>query len=206
MKLVADVAITIALISIFCVSHSILASNNVKKAFQKRFGNLIAFYRIAYNIVSLITLVIIFRMLPDLDITLYDLPTPYDLIILSFQLFSLLGFIWSARYFSASEFLGWSQIKRFSAGDYNVNDLDEKLEFRIEGPYKYSRHPIYFFSIMFLLMRPIMGLTYFIIVVIFVVYFYIGSIFGEKRLVERIGEAYIRYQKAVPRIFPIKVF
>ena len=206
MKLVADVAITIALISIFCVSHSILASNKVKKAFQKRFGNLIAFYRIGYNIVSLITLVIIFKMLPDLDITLYDLPTPYDLIILILQLFSLFGFIWSGRYFSAGEFLGWSQIKRFVVGAYNLNDLDEKLEFRIEGPYRYSRHPIYFFSIMFLIMRPVMGLTYFIIVVIFVVYFYIGSIFEEKRLVERIGEAYVSYQKAVPRIFPIKVF
>ncbi len=38
MKLVADVAITIALISFFCISHSILASNKVKKAFQKNLG------------------------------------------------------------------------------------------------------------------------------------------------------------------------
>lgn len=206
MKLAADVAITILLISVFCISHSILASNKVKKAFQNRFGHLIAFYRIGYNILSMITFIIIYKMLPDIDIIIYDLPAPYDLIILTVQLSSLLGFAWSAKYFSAGEFIGWSQLKRFRNDNYNQADLDEKSELRIEGPYKYSRHPIYFFSILFLLMRPVMGLTYLIIVVIFVVYFYIGSVFEEKRLVEKFGDDYVNYQKSVPRILPIKIF
>jgi protein-S-isoprenylcysteine O-methyltransferase Ste14 len=145
-------------------------------------------------------------MLPDIDVIIYDLPAPFDLIILSLQLSSLLGFVWSAKYFSAGEFAGWSQLKRFKNGNYNLDDLDEKSELKIEGPYKYSRHPIYFFSIMFLLMRPAMGLTYFIIVIIFVVYFYIGSVFEEKRLVEKFGDDYVNYQKSVPRILPIKIF
>ena len=110
-----DVAITIALISLFCVSHSILASNKLKKAVQNRFGNLIAFYRAGYNILSVISLIIIYKMLPAIDLTIYDLPSPYDLIILFFQFLSLIGFIWSARYFSPGEFIGWSQIKRFKS-------------------------------------------------------------------------------------------
>jgi protein-S-isoprenylcysteine O-methyltransferase Ste14 len=206
MTLAANVAITIALISVFCISHSILASNKVKKVFQNRFGHLIAFYRIGYNILSVVTFMIIYKMLPAIDVIIYDLPAPYDLIILTLQLSSLLGFVWSAKYFSAGEFIGWSQLKRFRNGNYNQADLDEKSELRIEGPYKYSRHPIYFFSIMFLLMRPVMGITYFIIVVIFVAYFYIGSVFEEKRLIEKFGAAYINYQKSVPRIIPIKIF
>ena len=201
-----DVAITIALISLFCVSHSILASNKLKKAVQNRFGNLIAFYRAGYNILSVISLIIIYKMLPAIDLTIYDLLSPHDLIILFFQFLSLIGFIWSARYFSPGEFIGWSQIKRFKAGNYNPNDLNESSTLGIEGPHKYSRHPVYFFSIMFLVMRPVMTLTYFIIVVIFVMYFYIRSVFEEKGLIEKFGEAYIRYQKSVPRIIPIKVF
>ena len=206
MTLTAEIAVTVALVSLFCISHSILASKKIKKAFQDRFGNLIAFYRIGYNILSVITLVIIYKMLPEIDITLYDLPNPYDLMIVFCQLLSIVGFIWSARYFSAEEFIGWSQIKRHKAGQYDVNDIDESSTLRIEGPYKYSRHPVYFFSIMFLIMRPVMTLTYFLIVAIFVVYFYIGSVFEEKRLVEKFGEAYIEYQKAVPRIIPTKFF
>jgi len=206
MSLAVDVAVTIILISVFCISHSILASNKVKKLFKNRFGNLIALYRIGYNIISVISFAIIYISLPRIDITLYNLSNPYDLIILFFRLLSLIGFIWSARYFSPGEFIGWSQIKRFRAGNYDSNDLDESSTLRIEGPYEYSRHPVYFFSIMFLVMRPVMTLTYFIIVVIFVVYFYIGSVFEEKRLIEKYGEAYTRYQKFVPRIIPIKIF
>lgn len=206
MSLAAEVAITFALMSLFCVSYSILASNKLKKAFQNRFGNLIAFYRVGYNILSVIILIIIYKMLPEIDLTIYDLPNPYDLIILFFQLLSFIAFIWSARYFSLGEFIGWSQIKRFIAGNYNPNDLDESSTLRIEGPHKYSRHPVYFFSIMFLVMRPVMTLTYLIIVVIFIAYFYVGSIFEEKRLIEKFGEAYIAYQKSVPKIIPKKFF
>ncbi len=205
MNLAIDVIVTITLVTAFCVSHSYLASNKVKLAFQQRFGTLIAFYRLGYNIISIVSLIIIYSLLPKIDLVVYDLPNPFDLIILFFQMLSFIGLLWCAKYFSGKEFLGLSQIKRYLNGNYNQNDIDEKSEFRIEGPYKYSRHPVYFFSIMFLLMRPFMGLTYLIIVVIFVLYFYIGSVFEEKRLVEKFGEAYINYQKTVPRIFPIKL-
>jgi protein-S-isoprenylcysteine O-methyltransferase Ste14 len=206
MILLADVTITVSLTSFFCIVHSILASNKVKKAFQNNFGNLIAYYRIGYNIISVILLITIYPYFPQINITLYDLPNPYDLIILFMQLLSLMGFVWSAGYFSSGEFIGLNQIKRLRNGNYNPADIDEYSTFRVEGPYKYSRHPVYFFSILFLIMRPVMSLTYFIIVVIFVVYFYIGSLFEEKRLVEKFGVAYIDYQKTVPRIIPVKVF
>lgn len=206
MKLAADISVTIVLVSVFCISHSILASSWVKKAFQAKFGNLIAYYRAGYNLISAISLILIYSLIPQIDVTIYDLPNPYDLIILSFQILSLLGLVWCTKYFSSGEFLGLNQIKRFNAENYNPADIDEKSSLRIEGPYKFSRHPVYLFSILFLMLRPVMGLTYLIIVVIFVVYFYIGSIFEEKRLVEKFGEEYIAYQRSVPRIFPIKIF
>lgn len=205
MNLAIDVIVTITLVTAFCVSHSYLASTKVKLAFQQRFGTLIAFYRLGYNVISIVSLIIIYSLLPKIDLVVYDLPNPFDLIILFFQMLSFIGLLWCAKYFSGKEFLGLSQIKRYLNGNYNQNDIDEKSEFRIEGPYKYSRHPVYFFSIMFLLMQPFMGLTYLIIVVIFVLYFYIGSVFEEKRLVEKFGDVYINYQKTVPRIFPIKL-
>jgi len=206
MKLALDILITIVLISVFCFSHSVLASNKVKRAIRSKFGNRIAYYRIGYNIISFISLFVVYLLLPRIDIIVYSLPNPYNWIILSFQFISLFGFVWSAKYFSAGEFFGFNQIKRLSEGMYNSIDLDESSTLRIEGPYKYSRHPVYFFSIAVLVLRIQMSLTYFIIVVIFVLYFYIGSIFEEKRLIEKFGEVYISYQKSVPRIFPIKMF
>lgn len=206
MNLAGDIALTAVLVIIFCVVHSILASNKVKNSFKKKFGNSIAYYRLGYNIFSITSFLLIYFFIPQRNYVLYDLPNPYDLIVLAFQALSIVGLIWCTRYFSSGEFLGLNQIKRHKNGNYNPTDLDEASELRIEGPYKYSRHPVYFFSIMFLLMRPIITLTYLIIVVIFVLYFYIGSIFEEKRLIEKFGDTYINYQKSVPRIIPVKVF
>jgi protein-S-isoprenylcysteine O-methyltransferase Ste14 len=86
--------------------------------------------------------------------------------------------------------------KRYSS------DLDEDLTLTIGGPYKYSRHPIYFFSIMFLLFRPTMDLFYLTFFVLIVAYFYIGSYYEEKKMVKSFGEIYTNYQKSVSQIFP----
>jgi len=68
------------------------------------------------------------------------------------------------------------------------------------------RHPIYFFSMMFLLFRPVMDLFYLTCLICIIIYFCIGSYYEEKRLVEKFGEDYIKYRKAVPRFFPLKFF
>ncbi len=100
------------------------------------------------------------------------------------------------------EFLGLTQIKRFTEGTYIIGDLDEKLELRIEGAFKHSRHPIYLFSSLFLILRPTMDFFYLIFLINMLLYFYIGSYFEEKKLVTIFGDEYRQYQKNVPKIFP----
>jgi len=88
---------------------------------------------------------------------------------------------------------------------YSDNELDENYTLRIEGPYKYSRHPIYFFSIIFLLFRAEMSLFYLTMFISFTAYFYIGSYYEEKKMVRLFGDDYKDYQKKVSRIFPHKI-
>jgi methanethiol S-methyltransferase len=140
--------------------------------------------------------------MPKPYLVVYDLPNPFDLIILVPQFISLAGVLWSLRYFSLSEFIGVSQVIRWKNKEYNENDLDEKLTLRIEGPYKYSRHPLYFFIIAYLLFRPAMDLFYFVFFICISSYFYIGSIYEEKKLIETFGNEYRQYMKSVPRIIP----
>ena len=105
---------------------------------------------------------------------------------------------------NGKEFLGISQIKRYVQGNYNTKDLDEINELRTEGVFSFTRHPIYFFSILFLGLRPYMDLFYFVLFICLTVYFYIGAYFEEKKLIEIFGESYLEYQKKVPAIFPVK--
>ena len=204
MEIAFDVAIIILLFGIFGYIHSLLASEKVKIQFKKMFGELIAFYRILYNIFTVISLYIIYLVSPTPHLVIYDLQYPYDLIILIPQFLSLVAIIWVFKYICFKEFLGLDQIIRFIEKRYTT-ELGEEYTLRIEGPYRYSRHPIYFFSITFLLFRSTMDLFYLTFFICMVAYFYIGSYYEEKKLVRQFGEVYNSYKKEVPRIIPFKL-
>jgi len=205
MSYVFDVIFIVILFAIFGYTHSLLASLKIKIWFRKTLGDLIAFYRLFYNLVGLLSVYLIYELSPKPHIIIYDLPNPYDLIILIPQLLSLTGVFWAFQYICFKEFLGLDQIKRFIEKRYTT-ELDEEFTLRIEGPYRYSRHPVYFFSITFLLFRPVMDLFYLTFFICIVAYFYIGSYYEEKKLVRQFGEIYENYKKEVPAIFPFKIF
>ena len=205
MHLAIDVIIIILLLALFGYTHSLLASEKIKIRFKKIFGELIAFYRLLYNLFSLVSIYLIYEYSPKPYIIIYDMPNPYDLIALIPQALSLAGVFWAFKYICFQEFLGLDQIKRFFGKRYTT-ELDEEFTLRIEGPYRYSRHPVYFFSITLLLFRPVMDLFYLAFFVCIVAYFYIGSYYEEKKLVRQFGEVYENYRNEVPRIFPVKFF
>jgi protein-S-isoprenylcysteine O-methyltransferase Ste14 len=88
-------------------------------------------------------------------------------------------------------------------GERNSKDVfDEKLTLKIEGPYKVVRHPLYLFTIIFLILRPTMDLFYLVFLIFLIAYFYIGSFYEERKLVSAFGDRYREYQESVPRLFP----
>ena len=200
-----DVLVIILLFAIFGYTHSLLASLKVKFWLRKNFGDLIAFYRLLYNLSGVLSVYLIYELSPKPHILIYDLPNPYDLLMLIPQFLSMAGVIWTFRYICFKEFLGLDQIKRFFDKNYTT-ELDEEYTLRIKGPYRYSRHPLYFFSITFMLFRPVMDLFYLTFFICIVAYFYIGSHYEEKKLVRQFGEIYEEYRKEVPKIFPAKLW
>ena len=111
-----DVLIIIGLFFLFGFSHSFLASVKVKKYAARRFGDFMAFYRLAYNIISFLSLYLIYEISPKPDTVIYDLKYPFDFIIIFPQMLALGGILWAAKYFCLKEFLGIDQIKRWQGG------------------------------------------------------------------------------------------
>lgn len=205
MNYIFDILLLVLLFALFGYVHSVLASESVKIFFKKNFGRAIAFYRLGYNLFSLITLYFIWDLAPHPAFQIYTLPGPYDILVLIPQLFSIIGLIWCFKYVSFREFAGLNQIDRFLRNQYSDEELDEKYTLRVEGPYKYSRHPIYFFSIIFLMSRAEMNLSYLTMFISFTAYFYVGSYYEEKKMVRLFGNDYRNYQRNIPRIFPFKL-
>ena len=201
-----DILAIVILFFLFAISHTWLASRKFKKALVDKIGNKIAFYRLFYNLSSLLFFGIFYELAPKPDAIIYDLQFPFDLITFALQILSLLCIVWSSRQIDVKEFIGIKQIERYIDGNYSIDDLDEKQKLRIEGAFKFVRHPIYFFSILFLGFRPQMTLFYLVMFICIVFYFYAGSVYEEKKLIEVFGDQYREYQKRVPRLFPIKFF
>lgn len=206
MSYTIDVFILIFLFALFGYVHSFLASLKVKSFFRKILGKAIAFYRLGYNILSFVLLYLIWDLGPQPSLQIYILKPPFDYLVLIPQILAIIGVIWCFKYVNFREFIGLNQIDRFLKNQYSEDDLDENYTLRIEGPYKYSRHPIYFFSIIFLLFRAEMNLFYLTMFISFTAYFYIATFYEEKKMVRLFGDDYKNYQKNVPRICPLKIF
>ncbi len=202
MKTFGELTILILSFVLFGLFHSVFASLKIKKIVAEKIGNFMAFYRFAYNLISVVFLYFILTVLPRPDYQLYDLNYPYDFLILIPQFAGLFGFFWSLKYFCVKEFLGLNQIKRFLNNEYSTNELDEKLSLRIEGPYKYIRHPLYSFSMVILIFRPTMDLFYLVSLLCIIAYFFIGSIYEENKLIAEFGNSYSKYKSKVPRFLP----
>jgi methanethiol S-methyltransferase len=211
---------------LFALLHSLLASFKIKSILTYKIGSWMALYRLVYNLIFLWLFFFLFEILPRPDVELFELKFPWDIIILIPQFLSLAGIIWTFRYFSFFEFAGLSQIKRWKDGNFvggmtkeetiietqtedqqngriSKDVFDEKLTLKIEGPYKIVRHPLYLFTIIFLILRPTMDLFYLVFLIFLIAYFYIGSFYEERKLVSVFGDQYRKYQGSVPRLFPI---
>lgn len=177
--------------------HSWLASLTVKQKVEEWFGpQARRGYRLFYNLFAIMTLLPFFAlqaMLPNPK--LYSVPSPWRWVMVAGQLVGLVGAVISLWQTGLFHFLGLSQL--------TTDSPTENRPLTIKGFYKWVRHPIYFFSLLFIWLTPIMYLNQLIAYILFSLYFYLGSIYEERKLVAEFGDTYRDYQQRVPRLLPL---
>ena len=190
------VVLTLFFVS-YAVVHSLLAGLSVKNWARRMFGPATdRWYRLFYNIFATITLLPLFLLLAILpDQTLYVVPTPWRWLLVGGQLLALLGMGLAAIQTNLFHFIGLSQLLSENPTEHG--------SFTVDGFYNWVRHPIYFFSLLFIWLTPLMTINLSVTYLLFTIYFYSGSIYEERRLVAEFGPAYQEYQRRVPRLIPI---
>ncbi len=119
---------------------------------------------------------------------LYFVPGKLSLIMYLLQLIIVVILVNCLCQIGAGEFFGFS--KRRSSSFTN------------SGWYSIVRHPLYFFSTMFMALNPVMTSQWLLLTIVGTLYFIIGGLIEEKRLVAEFGEAYRNYQQCVPFFIP----
>jgi protein-S-isoprenylcysteine O-methyltransferase Ste14 len=176
--------------------HSLLASHAAKGWAKRTFGeNTRRWYRLAFNLfagASLLPLLLLFAALPDT--VLYTIPSSWRWLSYAGQGISLFALLWTVLQTSPMHFAGLAQLLDREPAD------DGPLQ--LKGLYAYVRHPLYLFSIVLLWLMPVMTANRTAINVLASLYFVVGSVFEERKLLQQHGEAYAHYQRHVPRLVP----
>lgn len=190
----------------FGVIHSLLASRRFKSAAQRLFGErrVAGWYRLLFNLfapLSLVPALALVVALPDRE--LYRLPPPLALAALILQALAVLGMAYSLFQLDLPHFTGLRQWFGWLNGRRVRSESDTSASrLVVDGLHRYVRHPLYTTSLIVLWLVSPMTANRLAFVVGATLYFYIGSIYEERKLVAEFGDAYRAYQRRVPRLIP----
>lgn len=197
MNLFISSLILIIYFAAYAVAHSWLAGSAVKGWMRQTFGSTgERWYRLAYNIFAAVTLLPMLALLAWLpDRVLYVAPSPWRWLMVGGQLLALLAAGVSLLQTGALHFLGLAQlVDKAPAQNSRLN---------LSGFYAWVRHPLYTFSLAFIWLTPVMTVNLLTTFILFTLYFYLGSMYEERRLVAEFGADYEAYRRQVPRLIPL---
>lgn len=176
--------------------HSWMASFAVKRHARMLFGEWISrWYRLIFIGMAVVTLAPILGMVVLFPSQrLWQIPAPWLFLSSALQISALVGIFLSFRHIDMLAFAGLRQL-----GD---PDAEREADLVVRGMYRFVRHPLYFFSMIILWLFPMMTDVSLAFVIASTLYFLLGTIPEERKLLEVYGDQYRRYQKRVRRIIP----
>lgn len=186
------------LASVFLYSfvHSLLASIGTKAVVRRWFGSAAdRWYRLAYNLVGLITFLPILSLvvlLPDQQ--LYSIPAPWVYLTVTGQIAAVVALGVGILQTGVWSFLGLQQ-----ALGNNENNPQRLVT---TGFYRWVRHPLYTAGLVFIWLTPVMTDNLLALNLGLTIYLVVGALHEERKLVRVFGDEYVRYQQRTPMLFP----
>ena len=183
------------LLILFCVIHSLLAREFVKKYFARMVQE--EFLRFVYVCISVVTLGLVLFLWKPLGRTLWHAEETlfWVLNVVSFACF--LGGCYSVLTISYLDFFGFR-----SFFPDRGSRLDKQPVLSTKGPYAYCRHPMYFFFGLAGLSRPVMSYGSMEFLIISAIYVTIAIPLEEGNLRKELGDIYDIYRSNVPTVIP----
>jgi len=195
------IAVLLSIVA-FGFIHSILASKEAKSAFKEKFGERAyhGWYRLTYNLFSGVTLLpVAWLLVIQPSRVIWQVQSPITILFLILQGIGVIGLLISVLQIDGGQFLGTSQLRAYLRG----GELPlPKEPLSVNGVYAIVRHPLYFFSLLVIWFIPTMSEGYLGFALGSTLYFVIGSLYEERRLIEFFGDEYKQYQKKVGWMIP----
>ena len=190
----------------FAAVHSLLVTDQAKSLGRSLFGEraVRAFYRLFYTVLggaSTLAALCLILLIPNETIL-----SPPLWMTIPFHLIQLAGLAIGAAAFrrmNLGEFLGIAQAMRFLEGKEPQGDEEGLRQSLVTtGIYGALRHPQYLAGILIFTFNPYITRTWLVVSLLADLYFVVGALLEERRLLRRFGEDYRLYMERVPRFVP----
>ncbi len=186
--------------ALWCSLHSLLISRSFTARMKEIWGVKFAYYRLAFNAFSLLTLipVLLYKELLPEEI-IFSWPGPWKILQFGMFLASFILFYGGYRVFDMRYVLGTKQVHEMREGK-----KAEAMDFSSAGILEYVRHPWYSGAILLVWAFGSISDVSLVTNIILTAYIIIGTFLEEKKLIFEIGEPYLQYRKRVPMLIPWK--
>jgi len=113
---------------------------------------------------------------------------------------SLIGIVWGTRALRSFDMFGIQPILAHIRTSRLVT-----MPLTIQGPYRWTRHPLYFFILVMIWSCPDVTMDRLLFNILFTAWIVLGTLLEERDLVAEFGKTYFNYQSKVPMLIPWKL-
>ena len=113
---------------------------------------------------------------------------------------AIAGFAWGVRALGSFDTFGIRPVVALLR-----NSQTRQYPFVVKGPYRWVRHPLYFFTLVLFWSCPAITPDRLLFNVLWTVWVVLATFLEERDLVSQFGDSYVQYQREVPMIFPWRI-
>jgi protein-S-isoprenylcysteine O-methyltransferase Ste14 len=182
----------------FFVQHS----GMIRRSFRRWSGQFIGekYHGVLFTILSSVFLILIVVFWQQSSYTIVSAQDGLRWLMRGVFFLSIFGFHWGARSLGRFDTFGLDLLRH---GARHANAVPSRLFVR--GPYRWVRHPLYFFCLLMIWSFPDLTADRFVFNCLWTAWIVVGTILEERDLVEQFGDAYETYQKQVPMLVPTSI-
>lgn len=188
----------------FCLSMIFFLQHSgmVRKSFRWHLSRFVpeVYIRAIYAVSSGIVLFAVIIFWQESSSTVATANGALRLLLRAIFAASIAGFYWGTKALSFFDPFGIRATKSRLRG----KKLKE-MPLTTSGPYRWVRHPLYFFVLLMVWSNPHLTLDRLLFNVLWTVWIYIGAFLEELDMIVDFGEAYREYKRKVPMLIPWRI-
>jgi hypothetical protein len=174
-------------------------SGMIRRSFQRGLERFVPepFCGVVFTIASAFTLILCLVLWQPAGEPIGRLDGAQAWLVRALFLLAVVGIAWGVRALGSFDAFGIGPVMALLRGTRT-----RQFPVVVKGPYRWVRHPLYFFALVLFWACPVITLDRLLFNILWTVWVVLATVLEERDLVSKFGDAYVQYQREVPMIFP----